>query len=130
MRFNLTIISVVWLCFGSFFATGDIGSATSYDPPYLPTRCKGYSEDQFPQGGYFVAASEGIWDNGAACGRKYRMRCISGPRRPCKDESIVVQVVDLCRGNPCPSTLVLSNKAFSAISKVPAIKINVEFAQT
>ncbi|KAJ9140965.1 hypothetical protein P3X46_031554 [Hevea brasiliensis] len=130
MTFNSALIIAVWLCFGTInLAAGDIGTATSYDPPYLPTRCKGYSEDQFPEGGYFVAASEGIWDNGAACGRKYRMRCISGLKRPCKDESIVVQVVDLCRGNPCKSTLVLSNKAFSAISKVPTAKINVEFAQ-
>ncbi|KDP32388.1 hypothetical protein JCGZ_13313 [Jatropha curcas] len=133
MRFSFffaLMIIVVWLWFGTIaLVAADIGTATSYDPPYLPTRCKGYNEDQFPPGGYFIAVSEGIWDNGAACGRKYRMRCISGLKRPCKDPTIVVQVVDLCTLNPCPSTLLLSNKAFNAISKVPITKINVEFAQ-
>ncbi|GMP94578.1 hypothetical protein CsSME_00043999 [Camellia sinensis var. sinensis] len=30
---------------------------------------------------------------------------------------------------PCPSTLLLSNKAFNAISRFPNAKINVEYAQ-
>ncbi|EXB96785.1 hypothetical protein L484_001893 [Morus notabilis] len=85
--------------------------------------------EQFPEDGYFVAVSEGLWDNGAACGRKYQMRCISGPRRPCKGGTIVVQVVDFCKTYPCPTTLVLSNKAFNAISRSPNARINVEFAQ-
>ncbi|KAF2303856.1 hypothetical protein GH714_023901 [Hevea brasiliensis] len=49
---------------------GDIGTATSYDPPYIPTRCNGNGQDQFPPGNLFVAVSEGLWDNGAACGRR------------------------------------------------------------
>ncbi|KAG4112878.1 hypothetical protein ERO13_D13G189828v2 [Gossypium hirsutum] len=106
---------------------GDVGTAASYDPPYLPTRCGGYSEDQFPPGDLFAAVSDGLWDNGASCGRKYRVRCISGPKRPCKVRSIVVQVVDLCSHDPCPATLQLSNKAFTAISKIDA-KVNVEYA--
>ncbi|OVA14402.1 Expansin/pollen allergen [Macleaya cordata] len=93
------------------------------------TKCNGYSQQQFPDGGMFAAASNGLWDNGAACGRRYRMRCISGLRRPCKDGTIVVQVVDVCRTNPCPSTLVLSNKAFDAISRISETKINIEYAQ-
>ncbi|KAG8471942.1 hypothetical protein CXB51_036460 [Gossypium anomalum] len=92
------------------------------------TRCGGYSEDQFPPGALFAAVSDGLWDNGASCGRKYRVRCISGPKRPCKVRSIVVQVVDLCSHDPCPATLQLSNKAFDAISKIDA-KVNVEYAQ-
>ncbi|KAA3486242.1 EG45-like domain containing protein [Gossypium australe] len=107
---------------------GDVGTAASYDPPYLPTRCGGYSEDQFPPGELFAAVSDGLWDNGASCGRKYRVRCISGPKRPCKVRSIVVQVVDLCSHDPCPATMQLSNKAFNAISKIDA-KVNVEYAQ-
>ncbi|CAL9123373.1 unnamed protein product [Musa hybrid cultivar] len=109
--------------------SADVGTATSYDPPYLPTKCPGYTEDQLPENGLFVAAGNGMWDNGAACGRKYQLRCLSGLRRPCKDGSIVVQVVDFCRVSPCPSTLVLSNRAFDAVSKIPNTKINVEYAQ-
>ncbi|THU52461.1 hypothetical protein C4D60_Mb10t04220 [Musa balbisiana] len=104
--------------------SADVGTATSYDPPYLPTKCPGYTEDQLPGNGLFVAAGNGVWDNGAACGRKYQLRCLSGLRRPCKDGSIVVQVVDFCRLSPCPSTLVLSNRAFDAVSKIPNTKIN------
>ncbi|OMO61699.1 hypothetical protein CCACVL1_23313 [Corchorus capsularis] len=92
------------------------------------TKCDGFNEDQFPPGGLFAAVSDGLWDNGASCGRKYRLRCISGPKRPCKVKSIVVEVVDLCSKDPCPATLQLSNKAFDAISKIDA-KVNVEYAQ-
>ena len=95
----------------------------------LATKCKGMDIEQFPEDGYFVAVSEGLWDNGAACGRKYEMRCISGPRRPCKGGTIVVRVVDFCKTYPCPTTLVLSTKAFNAISKSPNERINVEYAQ-
>ncbi|URE42096.1 EG45-like domain containing protein [Musa troglodytarum] len=132
--------------------SADVGTATSYDPPYLrktffffffffffflhglvytraATKCPGYTEDQLPENGLFVAAGNGVWDNGAACGRKYQLRCLSGLRRPCKDGSIVVEVVDFCRLSPCPSTFVLSNRAFDAVSKIPNTKINVEYAQ-
>ncbi|KAH7849043.1 hypothetical protein Vadar_012098 [Vaccinium darrowii] len=117
------------LCFGIASVSADIGTAIAYDPPYLPTRCRGYDQDQFPEGGLFAAASDGVWDNGAACGRRYRLKCISGQRRPCKGGSIVIQVVDACRTDPCPATLTLSNKAFDAISRTPNAKINVEYSQ-
>ncbi|KAG8636323.1 hypothetical protein MANES_16G120700v8 [Manihot esculenta] len=120
---------LLFLCFQFPATLGDVGTAKSYDPPYLPTKCNGYDQDQFPEGGYFAAASDGLWDNGAACGRKYRMRCISGPRRACNGGSIVVQVVDFCRDSPCSATLMLSNKAFDAVSRIPTAKINVEYIQ-
>ncbi|PON80762.1 Expansin [Parasponia andersonii] len=117
------------LCSDILGILGDVGSAGSYDPPYLPTKCNGDDQDQFPEDGYFVAVSDGLWDNGAACGRRYQMRCISGPRRPCKGGSIVVQVVDFCKSDPCRATLRLSNKAFQAISRFPKARINVEYQQ-
>nr|POE60038.1 hypothetical protein CFP56_03629 [Quercus suber] len=72
------------------------------------TKCYGDDQDQFPSDGHFAAVSNGIWDNGAACGRRYRMRCISGPR----------------------ATMALPFKAFAAIS-IPryGVRINVEYAQ-
>ncbi|KAF8035953.1 hypothetical protein BT93_C1854 [Corymbia citriodora subsp. variegata] len=75
------------------------------------TRGKGYNLDQFPEGGYFIAASDGLWDNGAACGRRYCVRCISGPKRPCKEGTIFIEV------------------SFNAISRYPKAKINVEYTQ-
>ncbi|XP_062098275.1 EG45-like domain containing protein [Humulus lupulus] len=126
------VLGVLLSCLFSKYilkVVGDVGSARSYRPPYLPTKCKGNDQEQFPEDGYFVAVSDGLWDNGASCGRRYQMRCISGPKRPCKGGSIVVQVVDFCRSNPCGTTLQLSNKAFDAISTSPNARINVEYAQ-
>ncbi|XP_059635905.1 EG45-like domain containing protein [Cornus florida] len=131
MRFILAVLTLnigcLYLCIP--LVSGDVGTAATYNPPYLPTRCNGYDQEQFPEGGLFAGASDGVWDNGAACGRRYRIRCISGLKRPCKEGTIVVQVVDACRTNPCPATLVLSNKAFDAISKISNSKINVEYVQ-
>ncbi|RWR73327.1 EG45-like domain-containing protein [Cinnamomum micranthum f. kanehirae] len=129
MRLMLATFAVGWLLAHVRLAMGDVGTAQSYSPPYLPTKCQGSSREQFPGDGLFVAASDGIWDNGAACGRKYRLRCLSGLKRPCKEDTITVEVVDVCRLDPCPATMVLSNKAFDAISKIPYAKINVEYAQ-
>lgn len=97
---------------------------------FAATRCNGNRGDQFPAGNLFVAVSEGLWDNGAACGRRYRLRCMSGSgRRPCKGGTIDVRVVDYCRKRPCPSTIALSSDAFSEISRSPNAKINIEYIQ-
>ncbi|XP_058074482.1 EG45-like domain containing protein [Magnolia sinica] len=93
------------------------------------TRCRGYNREQFPENGLFAAASQAVWDNGAACGRKYQIQCLSGLRHPCKDGTIEVEIVDLCRNNPCPAMLVLSNIAFEAISRTPNTKVGINFAQ-
>ncbi|KAG6770724.1 hypothetical protein POTOM_026413 [Populus tomentosa] len=125
----ITIIVVSLLSNEIGFVLGDIGTATSYEPPYLPTKCNGNRQDQFPPGNLFVSVSEGLWDNGAACGRRYRLRCLSGNNKPCKDGTIDVRVVDFCRKSPCPSTILLSNDAFSSVSYSPSAKINVEYIQ-
>ncbi|WQF79283.1 Putative rlpA-like protein, double-psi beta-barrel [Colletotrichum destructivum] len=78
-------------------ASADIGTAGPYSPPYLPTRCYGSNANQFPPGNLFVAASDGLWDNGAACGRRYRMRCLSSTKGACKTGTVDVRVVDLAR---------------------------------
>ncbi|MBA0695779.1 hypothetical protein Gotri_003690, partial [Gossypium trilobum] len=93
------------------------------------TKCDGNREEQFPPGNLFVAVSEGLWDNGAACGRRYRLRCLSGPKRPCKRRTIDVKVVDFCPFTPCPSTIMLSRDAFAAIAHKHGRKINIEYIQ-
>ncbi|GKV35835.1 hypothetical protein SLEP1_g44042 [Rubroshorea leprosula] len=93
------------------------------------TRCGGNREDQFPPGNLFVAVSDGLWDNGAACGRRYRVRCLSGPNKPCRHKTIEVKVVDFCPITPCPSTIVLSKESFAAVARQDARKINVEYIQ-
>ncbi|KAH7681606.1 Barwin-like endoglucanases protein, partial [Dioscorea alata] len=127
---KLVALMLTWFFVTSLIlVNGDVGTATSYGPPYLPTTCPGYSKDDLPEGGLFAAASSGIWDNGAACGRRYKLRCLSGLKRPCKDASIVVEVVDLCKTNPCSATLLLSNEAFDLVSKTSSTKINIEYSQ-
>ncbi|KAM7493024.1 hypothetical protein LguiB_027633 [Lonicera macranthoides] len=117
------------LCKEGMLVLGDIGTATSYDPPYLPTKCDGNRQDQLPPGNLLVSVSEGLWDNGAACGRRYRLRCLSGNNKPCRSGIVDVRVVDFCSKRPCPSTIVMSNEAFSVISRYPNAKINVEYIQ-
>ncbi|CAL0319162.1 unnamed protein product [Lupinus luteus] len=108
---------------------GDVGTASSYGPPYIPTVCDGNRVEQFPPGNMFVAVSEGLWDNGAACGRRYKLRCLSGNKRPCKGGSIDVTVVDFCPRSPCPNTFLMSHDAFEAISRFRNAKIIIEYTQ-
>ncbi|KAL3634016.1 hypothetical protein CASFOL_021070 [Castilleja foliolosa] len=92
--------------------------------------CYGNRQDQFPAGNLFIKVSEGLWDNGASCGRRYRLKCVSGTNNPCKAGTIDVRVVDFCKKKPCPSTLVLSKDAFAAISNASNAKINIEYIQS
>ncbi|KAL5074316.1 hypothetical protein RYX36_013300 [Vicia faba] len=81
--FTLVIISSLLLKQATLILA-DVGTAASYGPPYIPTSCDGSRREQFPPGNIFVAVNEGLWDNGAACGRRYRVRCVSGINKPCK----------------------------------------------
>ncbi|XP_047306645.1 EG45-like domain containing protein [Impatiens glandulifera] len=123
------VIVIVTIVSKSILVVADIGTATSYAPPYTPTKCNGNRPDQFPSGNLFVAVSEGLWDNGAACGRRYRLRCLSGGNNPCKDGTVDVRVIDYCTKRPCPSTIMLSTDAFSAISSSHHSRINIEYIQ-
>ncbi|XLU68890.1 hypothetical protein S245_027943 [Arachis hypogaea] len=125
--FHLALLSTL-LFIKLTLILGDVGTATSYGPPYIPTACDGNRREQFPAGNMFVAVNEGLWDNGAACGRRYKIRCLSGDNRPCKGDIIEVKVVDLCHRTPCP-TMLLSTIAFSAISRFYNAKINIEYAE-
>ncbi|KAJ1691272.1 hypothetical protein LUZ63_015427 [Rhynchospora breviuscula] len=132
MRFMaiLAVISLLVLLKETRLVQGDIATAAFYGPPYIPTQCNGNSQDQFPPNNLFASVSDALWDNGAACGRKYIVRCLSGTGdKPCKQGNIVVQVVDKCPQNPCRATLLLSRDAFNALSRSPTSKLNIEYAQ-
>ncbi|MED6221998.1 hypothetical protein PIB30_060137 [Stylosanthes scabra] len=84
----------------------------------------------------FASAGEGIWDNGAACGRQYQVRCISAPTpRTCiPGQLIQIKIVDRAQSsNSRPSmpgtSMVLSTIAFQAIANASASFINIEFQQ-
>jgi hypothetical protein len=111
-------------------------------PIYIPhlvydhtaTACYGSDVSQFPSSNLFAAAGEGIWDNGAACGRQYLVRCISArvPRTCIPGQTIQVKIVDraltsVSRPSRADTTMVLSTTAFGTIAKPSAPFVNVEF---
>ncbi|KDP32351.1 hypothetical protein JCGZ_13276 [Jatropha curcas] len=115
---------------------GDVGTAAQYSPPYLPTKCYDTDPAQFPSNNHFAAAGDGIWDNGASCGREYLVRCISATvAGACKpDQTIQVKIVDYAFSTPTsPSvsgtTIVLSETAFGKVANLSANSINIEFQQ-
>ena len=79
-----------------------------------------------------AAARKAIWDNKAACGRKFRVRCIGAPNqgvpKPRRGGSVVVKIVDLCPAG-CQGTIDLSQEAFSKIADPNAGKIKIEYTQ-
>ncbi|KAG2718663.1 hypothetical protein I3843_03G221900 [Carya illinoinensis] len=117
---------------------GDVGTAARYSSPYSPTQCFGSDPSQFPSSNLFAAAGDGIWDNGASCGRQYLVRCISAskPRTCIQGQTIQIRIIDYIGTAPSlPSvngtTIVLSRTAFQTIanSSVDVASINIEFQQ-
>ncbi|XP_039164277.1 EG45-like domain containing protein [Eucalyptus grandis] len=112
-----------------------VGTAASYSPPYTPTACYGNDPGQFPSSNLFAAAGEGIWDNGASCGRQYLVNCTSalGSGFCIPNQTIQVQIVDrvlfLSSRPSCDdTTIVLSMTAFDTIAKF-ASAVNIMYQQ-
>ncbi|XP_038696773.1 EG45-like domain containing protein [Tripterygium wilfordii] len=108
-------------------ASAETGTATFYTV-YVPSACYGYED----QGVMIAAASPSIYNNGAACGRMYNVRCTGptnqGVPQPCRGNGVTVKVVDLCPG--CQGlSLDLSQEAFSQIADPDAGRIQIEFNQ-
>ncbi|XP_043806160.1 putative EG45-like domain containing protein 1 isoform X2 [Manihot esculenta] len=102
----------------------------------IATTCYGNDPSQFPSNNLFAAAGDGIWDNGASCGREYLVRCISASvAGSCKPgQTIQVKIVDYALSTPTPpsargTTIVLSETAFGSIANSSATSINIEFQQ-
>ncbi|XP_052211511.1 EG45-like domain containing protein isoform X2 [Diospyros lotus] len=132
---------LLWLSFFLFsqlfhLSHGDVGTSASYSPPYTPTACYGDDGSQFPSNNLFAAAGEGIWDNGAACGRQYLVRCISAaaPASCVAGQTIQVKIVDrsqtaVSQPSRGGATMALSTTAFGAIANGSPASMNVEFQQ-
>ncbi|KNA13108.1 hypothetical protein SOVF_119760, partial [Spinacia oleracea] len=135
--FSIFILSTVYI-----FRTcsGDIGAAAEYSSPYLPTSCYSSDAAEFPSNNLFAAAGDGIWDNGAACGRQYLVKCISAPEpASCENpETIQLKIVDYANSavsHPLltpATTMLLSNTAYAMLlnlssSSSPPSSINIEF---
>ncbi|KAJ4709419.1 EG45-like domain containing protein [Melia azedarach] len=104
------------------------GTATFYTT-YVPSACYGFQD----QGVMIAAVSDPLWDNGAACGRMYRISCTGrtndGVLQPCRGGSVTVKVVDRCPSPGCQATIDLSQEAFSQIADPAAGKINIDYNQ-
>ena len=127
---------LVSLFFHFHTSYGDVGTAAQYSSPYFPTACYGSDASNFPSGNIFAAAGDGIWDNGAACGRQYFVRCIndSTPDACNQNQTILITIVDYMGQPPFAhstynTTMVLSNTAFETIanSSTASSYINIEF---
>ncbi|KAL2232749.1 UNVERIFIED_CONTAM: Expansin-A4 [Sesamum indicum] len=101
------------------------GTATYYNV-YVPSSCYGFEN----QGTMIAAANAALFNNSAACGRRYRVRCTGstnqGIPQPCRNGEITVKIVDMCPG--CEANQVdLSLQAFATIADLDAGRINIDF---
>ncbi|KAK9097965.1 hypothetical protein Syun_025010 [Stephania yunnanensis] len=127
MKMDALFMGLVLILGLSSLASAVPGTATYYTPPYKPSSCYGYDE----QGVMIAAASDAIWNNRAACGRMYRVRCVSGTNnvpQPCRGGSVTVKIVDYCPPG-CQGTIDLSQEAFAIIGNPDAGKINIDYVQ-
>ncbi|XP_019074945.1 EG45-like domain containing protein isoform X1 [Vitis vinifera] len=127
---QVSLQCLLLLCAELFhFTLADVGVAAQYRPPYLPTACYGNDVSKFPSSNLFASAGDGIWDNGAACGRQYFVMCLSAQTPgTCKAGQIIkVKIVDKASRNGV--ILVLSTIAFGAIANPSAASVNVEFTE-
>ncbi|KAJ8751035.1 hypothetical protein K2173_016216 [Erythroxylum novogranatense] len=114
-------------CFASVVVNAAQGTATFYTPPYVPSSCYGNEN----KGVMIAAASDAVWDNRRACGRRYRVTCIGGTNatpNPCKGGSVDVTIVDYCPPG-CAATIDLSQEAFARIANPDAGKVRIQYNQ-
>ncbi|KAI3444100.1 hypothetical protein Pfo_000765 [Paulownia fortunei] len=127
MAIERVIITVIIASSLISMASAIAGTATFYTT-YVPSACYGFQD----QGTMIAAANPGLYNNGAACGRRYRVRC-TGPTnqgipQPCRNGEITVRIVDLCPG--CGANqLDLSQQAFSRIANPDAGRIRIDYNQ-
>ncbi|CAL1353017.1 unnamed protein product [Linum trigynum] len=125
------LVAVAVFClFSGHPCAGETGTATFYTPPYIPSACYGYVE----QSEFLAAASEDLpWNGGGACGKKYKVTCLSGTNLgvdvPCKEgRSVTVTIVDLCPAG-CRGTIDLSAASFAEIADPDEGKINISYEE-
>ncbi|KAG7969890.1 hypothetical protein I3843_07G055500 [Carya illinoinensis] len=110
-------------------AASAIAGTATYYTVYVPSACYGFEDE----GVMIAAASDALWDNGAACGKMYSVSCTGptneGVPQPCRNGPVTVKIVDRCPSPGCQSTIDLSQEAFSQIADPAAGKINIEYNQ-
>ncbi|KAH6779394.1 hypothetical protein C2S52_010631 [Perilla frutescens var. hirtella] len=106
-------------------ASAKSGKATFYTE-YTPSAC--YENKH--EGTMIAAANPSLYNNGKACGQRYRIRCTGGTNhgdKPCRNGHVTVKIVDLCPD--CASNqLDLSKQAFSKIGNPDAGVIRINYS--
>ncbi|XP_031285123.1 EG45-like domain containing protein isoform X2 [Pistacia vera] len=121
---RIFVLVGIVLCLASA-AQAAQGNAVFYKPPYTPSACYGNRND----GTMVTGVSDALWNNGRACGRRYRVRCIRGTNEaphPCRSGNVVVKVVDRCKTG-CNGVLNLSQDAFAKIANPDAGNVIVDY---
>ncbi|KAB1221439.1 putative EG45-like domain containing protein 1 [Morella rubra] len=75
-----------------------------------------------------ATASNSIWENKTACGRKLSVKCIGPLNRaphPCKPNEVLVEIVEHCPH--CHETLNLSEEGFAEIANLDAGIVKIEY---
>lgn len=79
------------------------------------------------------AASDTLWNGGAACGSMYSITCIGatnqGVLQPCTGQSVTIMIVDYCPPPGCQGTIDLSQESFAIIADLNAGKIVIAYNQ-
>ncbi|KAG6599417.1 26S proteasome regulatory subunit 8-like A, partial [Cucurbita argyrosperma subsp. sororia] len=117
-------------------AVGCDSNSKESSPP--STKCFGGDLTQFPTSNLFAAAGDGVWENGAACGRQYFVRCFSAsdPEACVPDQTIQITIVDYAPSivsvpTATGTTMILSTTAYNSIVNTSATVnfVTVEFLQ-
>ncbi|KAK6237117.1 hypothetical protein QUC31_020905 [Theobroma cacao] len=129
LQVKKTLFLLIALLLFSLTSAQNSGIATYYTPSCMPSACYGFED----QGVMIAAASEAIWNNGAACGQLYQVNCLSGTNAgtpmPCQGRGVVVvKIVDRCPAG-CRGTIDLSQEAFALIADPNSGVINISYQQ-
>ncbi|XP_016707032.2 putative EG45-like domain containing protein 1 [Gossypium hirsutum] len=80
------------------------------------------------QGKMIASVGDALWGNRIVCGKIFTVTCM-GPQNPvphpCIGKSVTVNIIDHYPG--CPSTIDLSQEAFTIIASLVAGVINVDY---
>ncbi|XP_078443551.1 EG45-like domain containing protein [Wolffia australiana] len=121
------VVSALILAFLFQVALAETGTATFYTPPYVPSSCYEFED----KGVMIAAASDALWGNRAACGRRYRVTCTGATNQvawACTGGSVDVTVVDYCPQG-CAGTIDLSQEAFAVIANPDAGKVKITYTE-
>ncbi|XP_042051597.1 EG45-like domain containing protein [Salvia splendens] len=121
-------VMIVLIIASSLFcvASAKSGKATFYTD-YTPSACYGNKGE----GTMIAAANPSLYDNGKACGKRYKIRCTRGTNhgdKPCQKVHVTVKIVDLCP-SCADDQLDLSQQAFQKIANPDAGVFRINYVK-